>query len=149
MHAYIEIALTGKTFCTSARKGFMLILKQPVKLALVTSLGEAIIKLGEYFVGILSGVFCYLVVTEYEKFKKDLFEPFIPTLVSSASHHQLAVVIGYSVGSIFMTVYGMAANTILHCYLLDIDLHKEFGGAQGHAKFAPKKLRKFTEEHCK
>jgi hypothetical protein len=40
-----------------------------------------------------------------------------------------------------MTVYGIAANALLHCFLLD----KELEG--GRAYSAPEKLRKFIHNH--
>ena len=49
---------------------------------MVTGLGNIIITLGEWFIGMAAAAFCYLVVTHYGDYKELLFEPFVPTLVS-------------------------------------------------------------------
>ena len=37
------------------------------------------------------------------------------------------VVLTYTIGCLFMTVYGMAVDAILHCFLLDEELAKKHG----------------------
>ncbi len=53
----------------------------------------------------------------------------------------------YTVGANFMTVYALAANTIMHCYCVDEELHKDKGLQQ--AAFAPEALKDFVNNHIK
>jgi len=42
-----------------------------------------------------------------------------------------------------MSVYGMAINTVLHCFCLDEHMHKSAGGP----KHCPSELAKFIDTH--
>ena len=48
------------------------------------------------------------------------------------------LVIGYVIGHLVMSIYGMTGDTLMHCYLLDED--KNQGVAKSHC---PEQLRKF------
>jgi len=66
-HAFIEVALEGKDFCSSAQAAFSLILKNPIKTALITGLGNVIVNIGELFICILAGgaTFCFMYTGAY------------------------------------------------------------------------------------
>jgi len=51
-------------------------------------------------------------------------------------------VLTYTIGSLFMTVYGMAVDAILHCFLLDEELAKKNGSSP---MYTPEHLRNFLE----
>lgn len=52
--------------------------------------------------------------------------------------------VSYHIGSVFISVYGAAADAILQCYCLDLELHKE---KQEPAKFVPATLKTFLENN--
>jgi len=58
-HAFIEIALTGKSFCPAAKDGFYMILNNPVRYALVTGMGSFIMFLGKLFIALMAGIFTF------------------------------------------------------------------------------------------
>lgn len=97
--------MTGKNFCTSAKNAFFLIVRNPLKFGLVETIGEIFIFVGKLFISLLTTFCCYMVITRVSKFSKDLFSPILPTI--------FFFVISYTIGVLFMTVYGMASSCIL------------------------------------
>lgn len=52
-------------------------------------------------------------------------------------------VISFVVGLIFMSVYGVAANAILHCYIVQYELAKHKGGVP--KEYVPSALNSLIE----
>ena len=46
--------------------------------------------------------------------KDEVYSPILPVIV--------IVIIGYLIGSIFLSVFSFSATTILHCYILDEEI---------------------------
>jgi len=81
---------------------------------------------------LLISVVTYFVITEVPYFHGTVQYPLLPV--------GLAGLIGYVIGSVFMMVYGVAADTIVHCYCIDEELNF-------NNKYAPAILREFVEQH--
>jgi len=64
----------------------------------------------------------YLIITRVNSISKEITSPFFPTLIF--------LLISYVVGHNFMSIYGMSADTIVHCYCMDDEIHEKDGGAQ-------------------
>ena len=130
------VAITGRHFCGSCKDGITLLLRHPLKFGLVGVLGEIFVFLGKVFISCITTVVGYIVVTRHSYYKDNLYSPMIPCL--------FFFFIGILVGSIFMAVYGLAADAILLCYLVDKDL-VERNGKQ--IQRAPEPLKEFFEEN--
>ena len=52
-------------------------------------------------------------------------------------------IVSYMIGYLFITVYGMAIDAILHCFLLDEELSKTKGR---NPSFTPEYLRDFLDK---
>lgn len=127
-NAYIQTALNGTAFCTSARKAFFLILRNALRFATVATLSVAIHVIG--FTSILVGtaiVGYFLVRAMHED-----VEPTVPCLSYAC--------IGYMVAKLFMNVFGLAVDTSLQCYLAVEEM-----GASGD--FVPRALRSFVKKN--
>jgi len=135
-HAYIQIAMTGENFCKAAEEAFFLICRYVVSLGLVHGIGEVFVWFGTLFITVGSTLIGWLILTHTSLHTK-IYSPMAPTV--------LFVIISYVIGSNFMSVYGMSADTIIHCYCMDDELHESQGGAQ----HAPELLRDFIQEHQK
>jgi hypothetical protein len=104
--AYIQIALLGTNFCTSAKKAFYLLLRHAVRFASVAALGTAIDYVG--WLAILTGtVVCgYMIqVSLYPE-----VSPVAPVL--------LYIILGHIVGSLFMNVFHLAIDASLQCFIV-------------------------------
>lgn len=130
------VAITGKHFCSSCRQGMYLILRHPLKFGLVGVLGEVFVFLGKIFVAVLTTMTGYVVVTSYSYYKENLYSPVIPCI--------FFFFIGIIVGSIFMAVYGLAADAIMCCYFVDKEL---FEKKERETARAPEPLKEFFRDN--
>lgn len=128
--------MSGSGFFTSAKEAIFLIARNPIRFAAVGGFGEVFIALGRAFIGLLTALFCYFIITRTEKFKTSVTYPEGPSL--------LCGVIGFVVGSLFMSVYGVACDAILIVFVMDEEMEKHNG--KGIALCCPPKLEKFLED---
>lgn len=137
-HAYIQTALSGKNFCSAAKEAMRLLWANVTRATLVSGLGGAFIFVGKMFVSVVTVIICYLILTNSDSFS-DMTSAFMPCLI--------IFVIGYAVAIIFMSVYGMAIDTILQCFLVDEEIQKGRGNAV--PKHCPELLKQFFDENVK
>ena len=115
-HAYIEIALRGKNFCTAAFEGFALIVKNLGRFSSLILLGSLFSLLGTIFISIASGIIGYFVIT-----KVDIFADKVQSLVLPII---CFVIVGAIMGMVSMSVFGMSSDALMHAFLLDEELNK-------------------------
>jgi len=137
-NAYIQIALTGKNFCFAAKDGFLLAMGNPLRYSVLYGITGIFVFFGKVFISALTALAAYLVITKWDKFSADLYSPVIPTLI--------VLIFAYGIGNAFMTVYGMAAETILACFVLDEELNKKKNAPPRHC---PESLKNFLDMHQK
>lgn len=130
------VSITGQSFCPSCRDGLTLLLRHPLKFGLVGVLGDVFVYLGEFFIAILTTFAGYIVVSVNSTYKEKLYSPLIPCV--------FFFIIGMLVGTIFMAVYGLAADAIMLCYLVDKDLLEK---NQKKVHRVPAPLKEFFEEN--
>jgi hypothetical protein len=119
-NAYIQVALTSKNFCRSAFNAFMLIIKNAARFGVTGSIGCIFMFLGKLFIICSTVLICYLMLTEWKEISEEISTPYAPCFVAG--------LIGYVIGSVFMSVFSFASDTILQCFLLDEELGADGGG---------------------
>lgn len=132
----IMVAITGHNFCVSCKDGINLLLRHPLKFGLVGVLGEIFVFLGKIFIATFTTFLGYLVVTNNSIYVEKLYSPLIPCI--------FFFIIGLVVGSIFMAVYGLAADAIMCSFLVDKDLVEK---QRKPISRAPEPLKVFFEEN--
>jgi len=137
-NAYIQIALTGKSFCGAARAAFSLILKNPLRMGVVASIGGIFVLFGKIFVAGITALGAFYTITSLDTFSTQIYSPFIPTIV--------IFIFAYVIGAVFMTIYGLAADTILACFIVDEDINSK---KNAPARHCPQSLRSFLNENSK
>jgi hypothetical protein len=130
-HAYIQIAMTGENFCKAAEESFFLVARFAFSLGFVHGIGSVFVFIGTIFITLISTFLGWLILTR--ELSDQVFSSFGPTLVF--------FVVSYVIGSNFMSIYGMSADTIIHCFCIDSEAHD--GGPQ----HAPPLLNEFVETH--
>lgn len=110
-NAYIQIALSGRNFCSAAKEAMRMIWNNPTRMALVNGLGGAFIGIGKLFIIVVDVIICYEILISVEPYKSELTSAFLPCI--------LIFFIGYAIATIFMSVYGMGIDSILMCFLYD------------------------------
>ncbi|CAD8110212.1 unnamed protein product [Paramecium sonneborni] len=135
-NAYIMIALTGKNFCSAAKAAFETIWANSMRFALVNGIGGAFIFVGKFCISIVTLMIFYYVITTMDYFKEKIFSPVFPCIV--------VFIIAYALAVLFMSIYGMACDAVLLCFIFDEDLNKQNGGMS--ASRCPETLKEFLEQ---
>merc|ERR1719424_2804000 len=114
-NAYIQIALTGKPFCTSAMAGITLFARNFVRFAWVSAMGGAVNFIGLAFIVVSTAVAGYFIL----KALHPEVTPILPMAVY--------IFMAYIVGKLYMNVFHLAVGTVLHSFLCT----EEMGGDGG------------------
>jgi len=138
-NAYIQIALTGKSFCGAAKDAFFLILRNPIRFGVTHSIGAIFILFGKFLISSAAAFVGYLII-QYSKYYESVTSPLFPVII--------IFILAWGVASIFLSVYAMAADTILACFVVEEELRaknasmplhcpatlNDFINKNGHAK---------------
>jgi solute carrier family 44 protein 1 (choline transporter-like protein)/choline transporter-like protein 2/4/5 len=60
--------MTGKSFFAAAADAIGLIIRNPIRFAVVGGLGEVFVAVGRLFISLLTGLGCYFVITKSAHF---------------------------------------------------------------------------------
>jgi hypothetical protein len=129
--AYIMISIKGDNFCKAAWEGFALTVRNLGRFSILTLLGKLFSTIGTLFISVSSGIIGYLVIQNYGFLKEEINSSFLPVFCM--------VLIGLIIGLVSMDVFGMSADTLLFCFLIDEEINK------GQPKAMPE-LQKFMSE---
>jgi hypothetical protein len=92
--------------------------------------------LGKVLVITLVCLLSYIILDGWDGINKNLSSYFGPILIIA--------IMSYAVCQVFFAVFAIAGNTILHCFLLDLEISNASGrGSAGHQ---PPALRKFIKQ---
>merc|ERR1712232_597634 len=105
-NAYIQIALMGTNFCTSAKNAFYLILRNFIRFGVVAMLGVVIKWLGMFAITVATVVLGYYIFVAMHPDSS----PIIPVC--------LYFFVGYVIAKLYITVFQLAVDTILQCFII-------------------------------
>eukprot|EP00795_Rhopilema_esculentum_P010208 gene10208-18889_t len=110
-NAYIEIAVYGKNFCTSAKNAFLLLMRNVIRVVVLDKVTDFLLFIGKLTVvmGIAVGSFYWF------KDRKDLNYYLAPVMIITVG--------AYMIVSAFFSVYEMSIDTIFLCFLEDSERH--------------------------
>eukprot|EP00825_Cyclidium_porcatum_P019462 TRINITY_DN220_c0_g1_i3.p1 TRINITY_DN220_c0_g1~~TRINITY_DN220_c0_g1_i3.p1 ORF type:complete len:664 (-),score=98.29 TRINITY_DN220_c0_g1_i3:141-2132(-) len=135
--AYIQIALSGRNFCSACKEAIRLVWSNAARVALVQGLGAVFIFLGKIFIVCATVLTSYLVLTRYSYYKENISNPILPCIIIG--------IISYVIAVIFMSVYGLAIDAILMCFLYDEEMAK--GNNNQKPKHCPPTLEEFFKNN--
>ena len=130
-HAYTQISIKGDGFWTSAWEGYALIVRNLGRFSVLSFIGNMFTIIGSIFIGVASSVIGYFIITEIKEFNDNLNSCILPVIVF--------FVIGFFLGNISMSIFGISGDTLIFCFLLEEELN------YGQAKSFPA-LQKFMKE---
>jgi hypothetical protein len=104
-NAYIQVAMRGTNFCTSAKKAFQIIMANLLRFGTVAVLGYVVACIGYLFIMAATVVSGYFIL-------KGLHPDMSPTIPII-----MYAMLSYTVGVLFMNVFGMAVDTCLQCVI--------------------------------
>lgn len=129
-HAYIQTAIFGTSFCRSAREGFYLIVRNSARISAITFVSWGVIFVGKLFITTITCGLAYFAFDEY--LEEELHSPIGPIVFIG--------LIGFFVGGMFMNVFNMGINTVLHCFVADEEMFS------ADEMYAEGKLRKWIDD---
>jgi len=107
--------MTGQNFCASAVESWNLMTRNAARFTVVEGIGHMFTFLGELFICCTTSFIAYLILTNSSYYQQNLHSPLTPTIVIAF--------LSFVIGSNFMSVYGIASDTILHCYCMDEEMN--------------------------
>lgn len=129
-NAYIQTAIFGTSFCTSAREGFFLILRNALRVSSIGYVSTLVVFIGKFFISIITTGLVYMVMeNDIGETVHSLFGPVI-----------FVFIISYIVADVFMGLFDMSTSTILQCFIADEEM---FSGEQS---YADGKMRTFLDD---
>lgn len=133
-NAYIQIALLGKNFCTSAKNAFQLWMRNFARFGAVMALGTILHFLGFVFITSGTAILGYFILQAMHS----KVTPVIPMIAYIA--------IGYLCSRLFMNVFGLAVDSMLHCFLATEEMSKD--ASIDTKEFVPRGLQDFLKDAC-
>jgi len=131
-HAYIQIAMTGENFCKAAQESFFLLLRNALRFAAVHGIGAMFVFFGQIFITFVATVIGYAIITQSQYFQEHLYSPITPMI--------FFILVSLIIAHTFMGVYGVSADTIIHCFCMDEEM-------SGSAQNTPPALKEFVDKH--
>ncbi len=109
-------------------------MKHAAKFTLVNGIGGIFIALGKATIASMTTLIGFLIMENWAEIKQDLDSPVFPL--------GIIFLLSYTIASFFVSVYSISSNTILQCFLVDIDISEQEGRSGG--KHRPPALEKFV-----
>lgn len=125
-NAYIQVAILGTNFCTSAKNAFMLIGRNFARFGVVATLGSVIHALGYVFIMAITTFLGYFVLQGLHPG----MSPIVPVI--------MYIIVSYVAAKLYMNVFGLAVDTMLQCFIAT----EEMGGDE---EFVPSPLVNFIK----
>mmetsp|Transcript_10816 Transcript_10816/g.16437 ORF Transcript_10816/g.16437 Transcript_10816/m.16437 type:complete len:162 (-) Transcript_10816:21-506(-) len=113
-NAYVQVALTGENFCSSAMAAFVLALKNSGSFLIVNGVGSLITFLGKMTIAAGNSAIAYIMLTKMDSVSTNIGNPFPPLIV--------IFLMSYLMGCVFMNVYSITSITLLQCLYADVDI---------------------------
>ena len=130
-HAFIQIALKGDSFCTSAFEGFGLIIRNLGRFSVLALVSGIFSLVGTLFITVASCIIGYFLITNVGTFSDELNSCVLPVVAFG--------LIGFVMGRVTMTIFSVSGDALIHSFLLDEELNK------GQPKAFPE-LQKFMQD---
>lgn len=114
-NAYIQTAIFGTPFCTSARAAFFLILRNIGRIGAVSYVTGAVLIIGKLFITSVTTALSYALMSQL--LGDQLFNLWGPTI--------LVFLIAYFIADMFLDVFEMGISTILQCFIADEEMFED------------------------
>lgn len=119
-NAYIISALYGESFCTSTRQAFYTITANITQVALVTFLGDLILRFGQILISLMAAFSCWVYLDNRPEYNLggslELNTFWFPTFLAGA--------LGWFVANECLSIYDITVDTLLMSFCQDQKLKK-------------------------
>jgi hypothetical protein len=118
--AYIQIAIRGKNFCYAAKDGFELVFSNILRYSIVSGVGSILMFIGKLLIALGTAGAFYLLILYYPGARINVLQPIYLLII--------VFIMAYAVGMLFMSIYSLAMDTLLACFIVDESNAKAKGG---------------------
>jgi len=130
-NAYIQTAIFGSSFCTSAKEAFFLIMRNAARLAAISYVAGGVVFVGKLFITTLTTGISYYTIDHYVG--DELYSVIGPLFFIAAT--------SWFIAGMFMSVYDMGIATILQCFVADEEMFP------ADERFAEGGLKAWVDNH--
>lgn len=118
-NAYIMIAIYGKSFCTSSRDAFCLLMRNVIRVAVLDKVTDFLLFLGKLLISGSVGVLAFFFFTR----KIPVIQEEVPSLNYSWVPLVTVIFGSYMIAHGFFNVYAMCVDTLFLCFLWDLEVN--------------------------
>ena len=133
-NAYIQTAIFGTSFCTSAKEAYCLIMRNAARIIAITYVSGGVVFVGKMFITTLTTGAAYFVLDH--ELRDELYSNIGPLFFIALS--------AWFISGMFMGVFDMGIATILQCFVADEEM---YGDSQ--SMYAEGSLKNWVEDHGK
>ena len=108
---YVQIAIRGTGYCTSAHKAFNILADNALKLSITDGISLFFKILGILGIGVGVTVGAYFSCQEIKYLAQSLTNPLVVTIVAG--------LIAFVIAGIYLSLIDLSAQAIIQCYLID------------------------------
>lgn len=135
--AYVYMAISGESYCSSALNAFLLMTKYAVTFGMVNTLADVFVFICKWAIAIGTSAIAFPMM------KTDLV-PKGSSIQNEYCPAGFILLFSYIIASIFIGMMDAGASTILQCYLLDKNIKEQMAsGVHFDEKHISENLRKF------
>ncbi|XP_066928594.1 choline transporter-like protein 4 isoform X2 [Clytia hemisphaerica] len=135
-NAYIMIAIYGKSYCSSAKEAFSLLLRNPARAIAINGITEFILFIGKLLVTGAIGVASFFWFVQFNALQPDKLKyTIVPILICTLG--------AYIVATLFFSVYDMGIDTMFLSFLEDMERHD---GSPEKPYFMTKSLKNIMDK---
>ncbi|XP_075943869.1 choline transporter-like protein 5-B isoform X1 [Anarhichas minor] len=116
-NAYIMIAIYGKSFCTSSRDAFCLLMRNVIRVAVLDKVTDFLLFLGKLLISGSVGVLAFFFFTR----KIPVIQEEVPSLNYSWVPLVTVIFGSYMIAHGFFNVYAMCVDTLFLCFCEDLE----------------------------
>lgn len=133
-NAYIEIAIYGHSFCTSARRAFELLTRNAIRLVVVDKVGDFFIFLGKMFITASCGALGLYLISKDSQTAVSFYS--IPVIIIA--------LLAYCISGLFLGILETAIDTIFLSFCEDCERND---GSSSKPYYMTDSLKQFTDKH--
>ncbi|XP_077463628.1 choline transporter-like protein 5 isoform X1 [Stigmatopora argus] len=135
-NAYIMIAIYGKSFCTSSKNAFFLLLRNIIRVAVLDKVTDFLLLLAKLVVTASIGAFAYFFFSHQISHEAPiLYSYWVPVVVVALG--------SFLIASGFFSVYSMCVDTLFLCFCEDLERND---GSEARPYYMSPELRKILHK---
>ena len=111
-NAYIQTAMKGTNFCSSAKTATMLLIRNCLRVGALAALTTIFNNIGKLFIAVVTGLICALIIQGGDLASVTEAPIFSVTII---------VILAFGIASAFIDVWDVVVESLFQCFCMDIE----------------------------